>query len=145
MHGGSFERSGIGTAVGVVESGDGHQQCRGDRVERESTTGRLGVRRGTGGAGYGLLGARTVNPPQKPTMFPKPGTVTPGTASPAKPAMGSAAAHVKRGPIVSRPQTSEERRRAQRVLLKMPVIIHIPGKNLPLHGITHTVSASGAT
>jgi len=58
--------------------------------------------------------------------------------------MGSAAAHVKRGPIVSRPQTSEERRRAQRVLLKMPVIIHIPGKNLPLHGFTHTVSASGA-
>jgi PilZ domain-containing protein len=45
---------------------------------------------------------------------------------------------------VARPQTAEERRRAQRVLLKMPVIIHIPGKAHPLHGFTHTVSASGA-
>jgi len=45
---------------------------------------------------------------------------------------------------VARPQTAEERRRAQRVLLKMPVIIHIPGKANPLHGFTHTVSASGA-
>jgi len=45
---------------------------------------------------------------------------------------------------VARPQTAEERRRAQRVLLKMPVIVHIPGKAHPLHGFTHTVSASGA-
>jgi PilZ domain len=52
--------------------------------------------------------------------------------------------NVKRGTAVARPQTAEERRRAQRVLLKMPVIIHIPGKTNPLHGFTHTVSASGA-
>ncbi len=52
--------------------------------------------------------------------------------------------NVKRGAAVARPQTAEERRRAQRVLLKMPVIIHIPGKANPLHGFTHTVSASGA-
>jgi len=52
--------------------------------------------------------------------------------------------NVKRGAAVARPQTAEERRRAQRVLLKMPVIIHIPGKTNPLHGFTHTVSASGA-
>ena len=52
--------------------------------------------------------------------------------------------NVKRGAAVARPQTAEERRRAQRVLLKMPVIIHIPGKAHPLHGFTHTVSASGA-
>jgi PilZ domain len=71
-------------------------------------------------------------------MFPKP-----GTAVPAKPA-ASSAPQVKRGPIVSRPQTSEERRRAQRVLLKMAVIIYVAGKSTPLHGFTHTVSASGA-
>jgi len=52
--------------------------------------------------------------------------------------------NVKRSAAVARPQTAEERRRAQRVLLKMPVIIHIPGKTNPLHGFTHTVSASGA-
>ena len=52
--------------------------------------------------------------------------------------------NVKRGAAVARPQTAEERRRAQRVLLKMHVIIHIPGKANPLHGFTHTVSASGA-
>lgn len=52
--------------------------------------------------------------------------------------------NVKRSAAVARPQTAEERRRAQRVLLKMPVIVHIPGKANPLHGFTHTVSASGA-
>lgn len=51
---------------------------------------------------------------------------------------------MKRSGAVVRPQTSEERRRAQRVLLKMEVVIHIPGKPKPLHGFTHTVSASGA-
>ena len=52
--------------------------------------------------------------------------------------------NVKRSASVARPQTAEERRRAQRVLLKMPVIVHVPGKAHPLHGFTHTVSASGA-
>jgi len=52
--------------------------------------------------------------------------------------------HVKRSGTVARPQTAEERRRAQRVLLKIEVLLHVPGKSKPLHGYTHTVSASGA-
>ena len=52
--------------------------------------------------------------------------------------------HVKRSGTVARPQTAEERRRAQRVLLKIEVLLHVPGKPKPLHGYTHTVSASGA-
>ena len=68
-----------------------------------------------------------MNPIQKPAVPP---------AGPAQ--------QVKRSSNTVRPQTAEERRRAQRVLLKMPVIIHIPGKANPLHGFTHTVSANGA-
>lgn len=44
----------------------------------------------------------------------------------------------------NRASVSEERRRTQRVLLRVPVIIHLPGKS-PVHGNTHTVSAGGAT
>jgi hypothetical protein len=55
-----------------------------------------------------------------------------------------APAQVKRGANTARPQTSEERRRAQRVLLRMPILIHLPGKTNPINGVTHTVSASGA-
>ena len=51
---------------------------------------------------------------------------------------------VKRSATTVRPQTNEERRRAQRVLLRMPVLIHLPGKTNPFQGFTHTVSASGA-
>jgi PilZ domain len=51
---------------------------------------------------------------------------------------------VKRSGTVARPQTAEERRRAQRVLLRMAVLIHVPGKATPINGFTHTVSASGA-
>jgi hypothetical protein len=73
-----------------------------------------------------------VKPPQKPiSSAPAPAATTPG-------------ANVKRSATTVRPQTAEERRRAQRVLLKMPVVVHIPGKNNPLHGFTHTVSANGA-
>lgn len=43
----------------------------------------------------------------------------------------------------SRPPTAEERRRAQRVLLKIRVFVHVIGKDKPLEGNTHTVSASG--
>ena len=43
---------------------------------------------------------------------------------------------------VTRPPTAEERRRSQRVLVRMPVVIHVGGKALP--GNTHTVSAGGA-
>lgn len=44
----------------------------------------------------------------------------------------------------NRASMSEERRRTQRVLLRVPVIIHLPGKP-PVQGNTHTVSAGGAT
>ena len=44
-------------------------------------------------------------------------------------------------PGLTRPLTSEERRRAQRVLLRVPVRIKVAGKTL--EGATHTVSASG--
>jgi hypothetical protein len=48
-------------------------------------------------------------------------------------------------PATTRLPTAEERRRAQRVLLRMPVVIHIAGKSqATVNGITHTVSASGA-
>ena len=45
---------------------------------------------------------------------------------------------------VTRPPTAEERRRSQRVLVRMPVLIHVAGKSVPLQGNTHTVSAGGA-
>lgn len=63
-----------------------------------------------------------------------------------KPAPNPATAHqthVKRG-STARLLTAEERRRAQRVLLKMPVVVHIPGKPSPISGFTHTVSENGA-
>lgn len=63
---------------------------------------------------------------------------------PAPPAAGAAAPSVKRSATSARPQTNEERRRAQRVLLRMPVLVHLEGKPNPIHGVTHTVSASGA-
>jgi hypothetical protein len=47
-------------------------------------------------------------------------------------------------PGLTRPLTAEERRRAQRVLLRIPVKIHLAGKKEPLEGVTHTVSANGA-
>ena len=47
-------------------------------------------------------------------------------------------------PALTRQPTAEERRRAQRVLLKMPVIVHLANNPKPLEGFTHTVSASGA-
>ena len=48
-------------------------------------------------------------------------------------------------PGLTRPLTSEERRRAQRVLLRVPVRIRIAGKTAAaLEGSTHTVSATGA-
>jgi len=56
----------------------------------------------------------------------------------------SSAPQVKRSANTVRPQTNEERRRAQRVLLRMPVLIHLPGKTNPVNGFTHTVSATEA-
>lgn len=50
---------------------------------------------------------------------------------------------VKRGPV-TRNLTAEERRRAQRVLLKMSVNVTVIGKANPMPGHTHTVSENGA-
>ena len=46
--------------------------------------------------------------------------------------------------VPTRPPTAEERRRAQRVLLKIPVNVHVAGAPKAVQGHTHTVSASGA-
>ncbi len=45
--------------------------------------------------------------------------------------------------VASRPPTAEERRRAQRVLLRMPIHVHMDGKPEPVGGVTHTVSENG--
>jgi len=47
-------------------------------------------------------------------------------------------------PGLTRQPTAEERRRAQRVLLRMPVLVHIANNPKPVEGFTHTVSATGA-
>jgi PilZ domain len=47
-------------------------------------------------------------------------------------------------PAQTRQPTAEERRRAQRVLLRMAVVVHLAGKIDPIDGFTHTVSATGA-
>ena len=47
-------------------------------------------------------------------------------------------------PALTRQPTAEERRRAQRVLLRMRVLVHLKGKAEAIEGFTHTVSASGA-
>lgn len=47
-------------------------------------------------------------------------------------------------PGLQRQPTAEERRRAQRVLVKMPVTVHLKDKPEPVTGHTHTVSATGA-
>lgn len=46
-------------------------------------------------------------------------------------------------PALQRQPTAEERRRAQRVLLRIPVRVHLKGREEPLDGTTHTVSATG--
>ncbi len=45
--------------------------------------------------------------------------------------------------VPTRPPTAEERRRAQRALLRIRVVVHVSGKQNPLEGHTHTVSANG--
>ena len=45
--------------------------------------------------------------------------------------------------LTTRQPTAEERRRAQRVLLRMRVLVHIANKPEPMQGFTHTVSATG--
>ena len=46
-------------------------------------------------------------------------------------------------PALNRQKTAEERRRAQRALLRISVTVHMDGKQ-PIQGNTHTVSATGA-
>jgi hypothetical protein len=46
-------------------------------------------------------------------------------------------------PALQRQKTAEERRRAQRVLLRISVSVQVAGKQ-PIQGNTHTVSATGA-
>ncbi len=62
----------------------------------------------------------------KPSPYAKPGAIS-GTR-----------------PALTRQPTAEERRRAQRVLLRMPVLAHIANSPKAIEGFTHTVSASGA-
>jgi hypothetical protein len=68
--------------------------------------------------------------------------VTHSQKPPAPPA--APISQVKRSATIARPQTNEERRRAQRVLLRMHILIHLPSRTKPIDGYTHTVSASGA-
>jgi PilZ domain len=82
--------------------------------------------------------------PKMNTTVPKPNaapTAKPGSAAPAATAGQT---QVKRSATTARPQTNEERRRAQRVLLRMPILVHLPNRPKPIEGFTHTVSASGA-
>jgi len=46
--------------------------------------------------------------------------------------------------VSTRPPTAEERRRAQRVLLRIRVVVQVAGKASTHEGHTHTVSTSGA-
>jgi PilZ domain len=47
-------------------------------------------------------------------------------------------------PALTRQPTAEERRRAQRVLVRIRILVHLPGKVSVIEGFTHTVSATGA-
>ena len=55
---------------------------------------------------------------------------------------GAQAGHVKRG-NTTRNLTAEERRRAQRVLLRIQVTVQVIGKTNTIEGQTHTVSENG--
>jgi PilZ domain len=59
--------------------------------------------------------------------------------TPVRPGPGKSTAAV----VASRPPTAEERRRAQRVLLRMTVSVRLEGKTEPVRGVTHTVSENG--
>ncbi len=61
---------------------------------------------------------------------------------PPTPGLKPAMPHPSARPAVTRQPTAEERRRSQRVFVRMPVIVHVAGKEMP--GNTHTVSAGGA-
>ena len=67
----------------------------------------------------------------KPSPYAKPGAIAGTRPTGARPAL-------------TRQPTAEERRRAQRVLLRMPVVVHIANNPKAIEGFTHTVSATGA-
>jgi PilZ domain len=67
----------------------------------------------------------------KPSPYAKPGAIAGVRPSGVRPAL-------------TRQPTAEERRRAQRVLLRMPVLVHLANNPKPIEGFTHTVSATGA-
>ncbi|HEY6944018.1 MAG TPA: PilZ domain-containing protein, partial [Candidatus Acidoferrum sp.] len=67
----------------------------------------------------------------KPSPYAKPGALPRPGQSPAV------------RPALQRQPTAEERRRAQRVHLRIPVLVHLQGKDKPIQGTTHTVSATG--
>ncbi len=71
-------------------------------------------------------------PNEKPSPYARPGTI-----AGVRPAAGVR-------PSSTRQPTAEERRRAQRVLLRMPVLVHVADNPKPIEGFTHTVSATGA-
>jgi PilZ domain-containing protein len=67
----------------------------------------------------------------KPSPYAKPGAhPRPGQATGVRPAL-------------QRQPTAEERRRAQRVLLRIRVLVHLKDRPKPIEGTTHTVSATG--
>ncbi len=47
-------------------------------------------------------------------------------------------------PALTRQPTVEKRRSSQRVLLRMPVTVHVAGKQAAISGFTQAVSANGA-
>jgi hypothetical protein len=53
------------------------------------------------------------------------------------------AAQVKRSATTVRPQTAEERRRAQRVMLRVTIMVYQAGKPDPIKATTMTVSENG--
>jgi len=67
----------------------------------------------------------------------------------AKPGTPSAYARPGQSPAVrpalQRQPTAEERRRAQRVHLRIPILVHLKGREKPIDATTHTVSATGGT
>jgi len=66
----------------------------------------------------------------KPSPYAKPGAIA-----------GARPTGVRPG--LTRQPTAEERRRAQRVLLRMPVVVHIANNPKGIEGFTHTVSVTG--
>lgn len=67
----------------------------------------------------------------------------PGAHAGAKPGLHAKPGQAAGRPALQRQPTAEDRRRAQRVLVRMPVLVHLKDKPEPLSGMTHTVSATG--